>query len=143
MYGLKLKKSSDDSFVSNMLEKEFPLCDVESWRSYNRTFFGALRIEKNMLMFLVILIFVVVAVNIYNAMRRMVYERREEIAVLSALGGKKKEIQSIFVMQGFSIGVKGSVAGLLLGLFIGVNMENVFTFIAEAQYYLLYFFRKY
>ncbi len=140
MYGLKLKKSSDDSFVSNMLEKEFPLCDVESWRSYNRTFFGALRIEKNMLMFLVILIFVVVAVNIYNAMRRMVYERREEIAVLSALGGKKKEIQSIFVMQGFSIGVKGSVAGLLLGLFIGVNMENVFTFIAEAQYYLLYFF---
>ena len=140
IYGLKLKKSSEDTLMANVIKDSFPECKAESWRSYNRTFFGALRIEKNMLMFLVILIFVVVAVNIYNAMRRMVYERREEIAVLSALGGKKKAIQSIFLMQGFSIGIKGSVAGLFLGLFISVNMENVFMFIAESQYWLMYFF---
>ena len=83
IYGLKLKKSSEDSFVARSISKVFPDYSTESWRSYNRTFFGALRIEKNMLMLLVILIFVVVAVNIYNAMRRIVFERREVIAVLS------------------------------------------------------------
>ena len=93
-----------------------------------------------MLMLLVILIFVVVAVNIYNAMRRIVFERREEIAVLSALGGEKKEVQAVFVLQGFSIGFKGALLGLVLGLFLCTNMESVFTFIAESQYWITYFF---
>ena len=140
IYGLKLKKSNEDAFVSRALTEAFPECRAESWRSYNRTFFGALRIEKNMLMLLVILIFVVVAVNIYNAMRRMVFERREEIAVLTALGGKKKAVRSVFIAQGFSIGLKGAISGLLLGLFLSVNMESVFTFIASAQYWCTYFF---
>ena len=140
IYGLKLRKSSEDSFASRAISTAFPASFVESWRSYNRTFFGALRIEKNMLMLLVILIFVVVAVNIYNAMRRMVYEKREEIAVLTALGGSKKAVQAVFILQGFSIGFKGAITGLLLGLFLSVNMESVFMFIAEAQYWGTYFF---
>lgn len=140
IYGLKLKKSNEDSFVARSISKVFPDYSTESWRSYNRTFFGALRIEKNMLMLLVILIFVVVAVNIYNAMRRIVFERREEIAVLSALGGEKKEVQAVFVLQGFSIGFKGALLGLVLGLFLSTNMESVFTFIAESQYWITYFF---
>ena len=54
---------------------------------------------------LALLIFVVVAVNIFNGMRRMVYERREEICVLSALGSSSGNIQLIFIMQGLIIGL--------------------------------------
>jgi lipoprotein-releasing system permease protein len=80
-------------------------------------------------MFLVFLIFVVVGVNIFNSMRRQVYERREEISVLSALGGKEHSIQLIFIMSGFIIGFSGSITGLLLGLLISVQINGLFSLI--------------
>jgi lipoprotein-releasing system permease protein len=45
-----------------------------SWREYNKAIFGALRVEKVMLMVLIGLIFIVVASNIYQSLRRSVYE---------------------------------------------------------------------
>ncbi len=140
IYGVKLKDSNKDSLAISKIAEAFPGVKSESWRSYNRTFFGALRIEKNILMMLVFLIFVVVAINIYNAMRRMVYERREDIAVLSAMGGTRSQIQSVFVMKGFTTGLKGAIPGLILGLGITVNMEKVFIFLSKAQYWIQYFF---
>lgn len=140
IYGLKLKDSNRDGSAIPKIKAAFPDSSCESWRTYNRTFFGALRIEKNMLMMLVFLIFVVVAINIYNGMRRMVYERRDDIAVLSALGGTRSEIQSVFIIKGLVTGIKGAVPGLLLGLCISINMKKVFIFLSKLQYWIQYFF---
>jgi len=109
------------------LQHEYPDVHPESWRSFNRSFFGALRIEKNMLLFLVILIFLVVTVNIYHGMRRSVYERREEISVLSALGATPRKVQNIFIINGLVIGFTGAAAGLLCGLFLTVHINGVFS----------------
>ncbi|WP_407427284.1 FtsX-like permease family protein [Treponema sp.] len=135
IYGIKLFNESDDEKEIRRILKEFPGLKAESWKSYNRSFFGALQVEKNMLMFLVFLIFVVVAINIFNGMRRMVYEKREEISVLSAFGARKRAVQSIFIMQGFLTGFLGSVPGMILGILISVNMETVFVVIAKVSYY--------
>ena len=142
IYGIKLFNEQDDSRVIARILKEFPTAKAESWKSYNRSFFGALQVEKNMLMVLVFLIFVVVAVNIFNGMRRMVYERREEISVLSAFGGKKKEVKTIFVVQGFLTGFFGAVPGMILGIFITINMETVFMLLSKLSYYATLIFMK-
>ncbi len=135
IYGIKLLDENDDSREIAKISRQFPSLKCESWKNYNRSFFAALQVEKNMLMVMVFLIFVVVAINIFNGMRRMVYERREEIAVLSAFGGRKNSIQSIFVMQGFLTGICGSVPGVILGLFLSVNMETVFILLSKLSYY--------
>ena len=111
---------------------------IQSWRSFNKTFFGALRIEKNMLLLLVALIFVVVAINIYNGMRRLVFERRTEIAVLSALGARKGGIKSIFIMRGFIMGTVGALTGVVLGIIISLNTDVVFTLAAKLMYGIQY-----
>ncbi len=139
IYGLKLKNTDDDMRVAEQLRGEFPSADVESWRSYNRSFFGALRVEKIVLRFRVGLIIDVVGVNIFSSMRRMVYERREEISVLSALGARSRHIQMLFVSDGFIIGFGGSVAGLLLGLLVRVSIDENFGLIAAAVNNVLYF----
>ena len=135
VYAVKLRDSSHDSSAQARIRQAFPSADVTSWREYNRSFFGALRVEKNMLMLLVLLIFVVVAINIYNAMRRLVFERREEIAVLSALGGTRSQVKYVFVMQGLRTGLLGAIPGLALGLLVSVNMGTVFSFVSRMQYY--------
>ncbi len=135
MYGIKLFNTEDDGKVIALLQKDFPSLSFESWKSYNRSFFGTLKIEKNMLMLLVFIIFIVVAVNIFNGMRRMVYEKREEISVLSALGARRDSIQFIFVMQGFLTGVRGAVPGLAAGLLLSVKMSGIFMIMSKIVYY--------
>lgn len=136
--GIKLYNSGDDQFVINRLKKDFPELKIVSWREYNKTFFGALRIEKNMLMFLVALIFLVVAVNIYNGMRRLVFERRSEISILSAIGARDFEIKMIFTIQGFLNGIKGAIPGMILGLLISVNSSSVFRLASKVMYAFAY-----
>ena len=139
-YGIKIRRPQNDGFVSAAIKSRFPDAAVQSWREYNRTFFGALRVEKNILMLLVFLIFVVVAVNIYNGMRRLVFERSQEIAALSALGGTSFQIKTIFVVRGFLTGAAGTVIGIVLGIFISLNIRSVFLAVSHCLYWLELFF---
>ena len=139
-YGIKIRRPQNDGFVSAAIKSRFPDAAVQSWREYNRTFFGALRVEKNILMLLVFFIFVVVAVNIYNGMRRLVFERSQEIAALSALGGTSFQIKAIFVVRGFLTGAAGTVIGIVLGIFISLNIRSVFLAVSHCLYWLELFF---
>lgn len=140
VYGIKLKDYQDDAKIISNIKSNFPEVCVESWKSYNRTFFGALRIEKNMLMLFVFIIFIVVGINIYNGIRRLVFERKQEISILSALGGTKDEIRQIFVVRGFTTGLIGACIGVFLGLLICINMNHIFMFISNFLYYCEYIF---
>ena len=140
-WGIKLNKYTDDLVVQSQLTKllkDYPDVTIQTWRDYNKTFFGVLRIEKNMLLLMVALIFVVVGINIYNGMRRLVYERSSEIAILSALGATKNEVKAVFIIRGLMTGVVGALSGLLLGLLISLNMDFVFMCASKIMYFFSY-----
>lgn len=140
VYGVKLKNQNSDAHFKSDFENMHFDCTVSVWRDYNRSFFGALRVEKNMLLLFVVLIFLVVAINIYNSVRKLVYERRSEIATLSSLGGNQRSIRNIFVLRGLKIGLAGSIPGMVLGLLLSFNIKTVFLLISKIQYYTVYFF---
>ena len=137
---VKLKNHNRDGLYIASVLKELPGIQAESWRSYNHAFFGALRTEKNMMLVLVVLIFLVVAVNIYNGMRRSIYERREDISVLASMGAHPKHIQFLFIANGFTIGFIGAVAGLLLGLLLSVQINAVFGITETVVNHIMMFF---
>jgi lipoprotein-releasing system permease protein len=105
---------------------------ITSWREYNRAFFGALRTEKLIMFILVGLIFVVVGLNIFQAQRRIVLERREEIGLLRALGASDTAVRLVFVWDGLIIGLAGAGLGLIPGLLIAFNIPAVFSFLEGA-----------
>lgn len=139
-YGLKFVHYDREMKIINQIQKTFPDCKADSWRNYNRSFFSALKVEKNMLMFLVALIFIVVAVNIYNGMRRIVFERKSEIAILSALGAKKWGIKAVFIFKGFVSGFFGAIVGMILGIIIAHNSDVVFTILSKIMFFFQYIF---
>lgn len=127
--GIKLKDRYADERFAARLENVYGIdpARVITWREYNKSFFGALRMEKTAMMLLVGLIFVVVAVNIFHSMRRTVFERMEDIAVLKALGGSALAVRRVFVLDGLVTGLLGSTFGLVAGLLIVVNINETFA----------------
>ena len=83
-YGIKLTSAPKDSSFIKEFKNVFPQSKAVGWREYNRSYFGVLRMEKNTLFVIVLLIFIVAAINIFNSMKKLVLERKNEIAVLSA-----------------------------------------------------------
>ncbi|MDR3201047.1 MAG: FtsX-like permease family protein, partial [Spirochaetales bacterium] len=137
--GIKLDDRFDDEAVFNKAEEIIGRNGkVISWREYNKAIFGALRVEKIMLMVLIGLIFVVVASNIYQSLRRSVYERTEEIGVLKALGADPFSIRLIFILEGAFIGFAGCFFGQLLGFLVAGHINEIFS-IAETALNALIF----
>jgi lipoprotein-releasing system permease protein len=124
VYGIKLaNRDRDQAFITTLASEG--VTGAVSWRAYNRSFFGALRTEKSMMLLLIGLIFVVVGVNIYQAMRRSVFERMEEMALIKAVGGGTEDLERIFIGDGLAVGFLGAALGLVLGLFLSVNVNGI------------------
>jgi len=126
-YGVKIKNRFFDSGPLRKIKKILGNgYSVKSWREFNRNFFGALLMEKILMMVLVGLIFIVVGFNIFHSLKRSVYERKEEIALLKALGATPGSIKNIFILEGLLVGILGCFLGVLLGLVIANNINEIF-----------------
>lgn len=126
--GVKLKDSeADRAFIGDFL-RAFPSADsgkIHSWRVLNSAIFGALRVEKGIMFFLVSLIFLVVGVNIYQGLRRIIHERRGDIAIMRALGAPVRRVEAVFLVDGLVIGGAGAGLGTLFGVLVGENINPI------------------
>ncbi|RLW70209.1 MAG: hypothetical protein B6D68_01155, partial [spirochete symbiont of Stewartia floridana] len=119
--GVKLIRPEADRDVLKRLDGHPSLAggSLHSWRESNHAFFGALRNEKIMMILLLTLIFIVVAVNIDQSLRRMATERVEDISILKAMGATPGEIRILFLRHGWMIGGISGLLGSVLGVLIG------------------------
>jgi len=148
--GIKLKNRWQDQkavekvkeIIADLDIPDASAISVRSWRGYNSSFFGALRTEKLMMFILVGLIFIVVGLNIFQAQRRVVLERREEIGLLRALGASSTAVRLVFVWDGFIIGLTGAVLGLVPGLLIAYNIQAFFSLLETAVNFFINLFNS-
>jgi lipoprotein-releasing system permease protein len=90
---------------------------VESWITTNQSLFSALQLEKLAMGIILFLIVIVAAFNIVSTLIMVVVDRTPEIGILKSIGMTDRGILRVFLLQGFSIGVLGTILGTGLGLF--------------------------
>jgi len=95
-----------------------PGCVAQTWMQQNRQLFAALRVEKNMMFFLLIFITLVAAFGIMNTLITVAVQKTKEIGLLKALGFTSGSIMRIFLWQGWIAGALGTVAGVGFGLLV-------------------------
>ncbi|MGH1601429.1 ABC transporter permease [Campylobacter majalis] len=111
------------------LEQSLPMgLRAIGWWQQNGNFFSALQLEKRALFIVLMLIILVASLNIISSLLMTVMNRRQEIALLLALGATKSEIKKSFFMQGIVIGGSGIIFGIILGLF-GVWLLSNFNIV--------------
>ncbi len=94
-----------------------PTTYVTTWMELNRSLFSALKLEKNIMFLTITLIVFVAALNIIATLILMVMEKTRDIGILLAIGSTSRSVRKIFFLQGAMIGVIGTTAGTVLGLF--------------------------
>ncbi|NKE68820.1 lipoprotein-releasing ABC transporter permease subunit [Ramlibacter sp. RBP-2] len=105
---------------------------IRDWTRQNRTWFAAVQVEKRMMFIILTLIVAVAAFNLVSTLVMTVTDKRADIAILRTLGASPSSIMGIFVVQGATVGVIGTLGGLLLGLGIAMNIDVIVPALEQA-----------
>ena len=89
---------------------------VMDWQQMSRNLFAALKLEKFAMFVVLTLIVLVAAFNIVSTLIMLVMEKKQDIAILKALGATDGQILRIFMLNGFMIGLMGTAIGTFGGL---------------------------
>ncbi len=109
---------------------------AKDWMQMNRNLFSALKLEKFAMFIILVLIILVASFNIVSNLIMNVIEKEREIAILKAMGATKRGIMKVFMLQGFLIGLIGTVIGIAggLGLSYILNTYQVIKIPADIYY---------
>ena len=130
--------------LEEFLPKYFNIID---WRELNPTLFNALEVERNVMFLILLLIILVAAFNLISSMIILVSTKSRDIGVLRTLGVGRKQLLKIFIMNGFFIGLCGTILGLIIGIMFCLNINEIKE---TLEYFLnlelfseeIYFFTK-
>ncbi len=101
---------------------------ITDWRQRNQTFFSALQVERNVMFMILTLIVLVAALNIISGLIMLVKDKGRDIAILRTMGATSGAVMRIFMMTGAAIGITGTIAGVVLGIIVCLNVESIRQF---------------
>ncbi|WP_457913548.1 lipoprotein-releasing ABC transporter permease subunit LolC [Candidatus Gillettellia adelgis] len=95
------------------------------WRERKSDLFQAVQMEKNIMTLLLSLLVTIAISNIVTFLALLIMEKESEIAILQTVGLARYQIMAIFVIQGTSAGIIGSLIGALLGILSAKHLNNL------------------
>ncbi|WP_419808134.1 lipoprotein-releasing ABC transporter permease subunit [Sphingomonas sp.] len=99
---------------------------IADWKSMNAQLFDALKVERVAMFTVLCIIILVAAFNIASSLIMLVRAKTRDIAILRTMGAGRGAMLRIFMAVGTSIGVIGTLAGLLLGFgFLSIRQSVV------------------
>jgi len=98
---------------------------VATWFELERSKYMSFKTTKNLLVFIMVLIVLVAAMNISSTLVMLVLEKQDEIAILKSLGASPGGIRRLFVASGFLLGSAGTAAGISIGLLLAVYINQI------------------
>lgn len=134
-YGIKTRPGSNENKIKAdiqafLAERQLEGYQIKTSYESNKAFFDALRTEKSVLQFVVSLIFLVVAFQIYQTIKRSVLQKSPELMLLRAIGASPREVRQIFLLEGLLTGLLGCLIGLALGLLLSLNLNQILQYIS-------------
>ena len=103
---------------------------IYTWMDTHKSFFGALKVERNVMFIILTLIIIVAAFNIISGLTILIKNKTKEIAILKTLGLSNISIIRSFFLTGFTIGLIATILGIFLGILFSINIEDIRYFLS-------------
>jgi lipoprotein-releasing system permease protein len=125
--GIKVKDVYNDlDRISNSLQAHVGFSYVTvTAEEKNQNLFYALKLEKLIMMIILFLVIVSAGFTIMGTIVMVVMEKRKSIGILKSMGASPNSIMVIFILEGFLIGVTGTLIGVITGLAASLNLEAI------------------
>lgn len=135
---IKLNNRDESASASlNLLEKLGGGFSVMDWNDVNRNLFEAVKIERAVIFFVVLIIVIVAAFNISSTLYVFIRQKYSDIAILKTLGLSPAKIKQVFLGQGLIVGASGVFLGVVLGYILCLGfmfLQNYYSLISGAVY---------
>jgi lipoprotein-releasing system permease protein len=118
------KMDEAPAIAAELLKRAGPGFTTTTWMDENRALFRAMSLEKLVTALFIGLITFVAGLNILVVLTMTVTDRARDIAVLMAMGARRKQVRRIFVLQGLGVSLAGTIAGLLLGYILAWTVNR-------------------
>jgi lipoprotein-releasing system permease protein len=102
---------------------------INDWTTQYGNFFQAIKMEKNMMFFILMLIIAVAVFNLVSMLVMVVNEKQADIAILKTFGASTRTVMTIFIIQGFVLGLLGTLFGVVGGVLLSLNVTRLVDFL--------------
>jgi len=112
--------------VGELNKENKPIFEIHTWEKLT-PFFTITKMIDLMTVAIKIMLTMIVLISIMNVMIMAVYERIREIGTIAAIGTLPGKILSMFVVEGFLLGVFGTIIGSLVATALVkiVNLSHI------------------
>ena len=122
-YRIKLDDPQRAPQVSDDIQRLGQAYWAKDWFEFNRNLFEAVKLEKAVLFFVLLILVVVACFNVSSTLYMTVVKRFRDISVLKAMGASDRFIRRLFTLLGLAVGLVGAAAGIGLGLLVCLLFE--------------------
>ena len=133
--GVRLKLHDMDQAMTVARELVYRLGHVyrvSDWMSQNANLYHSLKMEKTVMGILLSLIILMGAFSLVNSQVMLVTDKQADIAILRTLGLTPGGVMQVFMVQGSLIGIIGTVAGVIGGITLTMNLERILDLIEKV-----------
>ncbi len=106
---------------------------VSDWTRRHINFFRSIQITKSILFVILLMVVAVASFNIVSTLVMVVKDKQSDIAILRTVGATPGDILRVFMTQGTIIGVLGTLTGMVAGILLSLNLEDIVKFM-EATF---------
>jgi len=103
---------------------------VESWGDQNLNILSVFAIQNALKISMVMTVLIVAGFGIYNILNMTVNQKRQDIAILRALGYDTFDVVMLFFSQGIMVGVVGAIFGLIAGYLFCLWLQTLSFMVA-------------
>jgi len=116
-------ESLQSALADQVNPKGKPIFEIHDWEKLS-PFSNIAGMIDMLMLFVNIMLVAIVLVSVLNVMIMAVYERVKEIGTISAMGVKPRKIMFLFVIEGFLLGLIGTLIGGAISV-VAVSVMNI------------------
>jgi len=115
--------------INSLIDKNNLNFYTTSWKENNLSLINALKVEKNVMFFILTLIIIVASMNIISGLIIFVKEKNKDIGILKTIGLSNGSLIKVFLSIGLVIGLTGTFLGGIFGVLFSLNIKKIQLFL--------------
>ncbi|PCH94930.1 MAG: lipoprotein-releasing system transmembrane subunit LolC [Rhodobacteraceae bacterium] len=118
-----------DTLVGALMQAAGDRSLAWTWTDASGAFLNALKMEDNIMFIILSILVLIASMNIVSGLIMLVKNKGRDIGILRTMGLTQGTVMRVFFICGASVGVIGTVIGVILGCLFAVYIDPIFTFV--------------